>query len=101
MQINFSNWEKMVAYGLIGSTPRPLFPSSDPLFDYIGPDESRELKDMVENDIGISFDYTQCTEVYLDMLEDDSPVQRNRPALKGIWMPPIRKRSLFDRLLGR
>ena len=87
--------------GFVNSTPRPLFPSSNPLFDYISPDESRELKHQVEEDIGLSFDYAQCTKIYLDMLEDDSPVQRNRPALKGIWMPPIRKRSLFDRLLGR
>lgn len=87
--------------GFVNSTPRPLFPSSNPLFDYISPDESRELKHQVEEDIGISFDYAQCTETYLDMLEDDSPVQRNRPALNGIRMPPIRRRSLFDRLLGR
>ena len=88
-------------FGLVNSTPRPLFPSSNPLFDYISPDESRELKHQVEEDIGISFDYAQCTEIYLDMLEDDSPVQRNRPVLKGIWTPPIRRRSLLDRLLRR
>lgn len=87
--------------GFVNSTPRPLFPSSNPLFDYISPDESRKLKHQVEEDIGLSFDYAQCTEIYLDMLEDDSPVQRNRPVLKGIWTPPIRRRSLFDRLLGR
>lgn len=87
--------------GFVNSTPRPLFPSSNPLFDYISPDESRKLKHQVEEDIGLSFDYAQCTEIYLDMLEDDSPVQRNRPVLKGIWTPPVRRRSLFDRLLGR
>ena len=87
--------------GFVNSTPRPLFPSSNPLFDYISPDESRKLKHQVEEDIGISFDYTQCTEIYLDMLEDDSPVQRNKPALKGIWTPPVRRRSLLDRLLRR
>ena len=87
--------------GFVNSTPRPLFPSSNPLFDYISPDESRELKHQVEEDIGISFDYTQCTEIYFDMLEDDSPVQRNRPVLNGIWTPLIRRRSLLDRLLLR
>ncbi|MBR6213691.1 MAG: site-specific integrase [Candidatus Methanomethylophilaceae archaeon] len=87
--------------GFVNSTPRPIFPSSNPLFDYISPDESRELKHQVEEDIGISFDYTQCTEIYFDMLEDDSPFQRSKLAFKGIQTLPVRRRSLFDRLLGR
>ena len=70
--------------GLVNSTSRPLFPSSNPLFDYISPDESRELKVLVEKDIGLSFDYSHCTEIYLDMLDDDSPIQRSEPSHRDI-----------------
>lgn len=87
--------------GLVNSTPRPLFPSSNPLFDYISPDESRELKHLVEEDIGFNFDYSQCNEIYLGMLEDDSPIQRREPSHRDIWTPPLRRRSLLDRLLSR
>ncbi len=87
--------------GLVNSTPRPLFPSSNPLFDYISPDESRELKNMVEKDIGIGFDYQLCTRIYLDMLQDDSPIRRREPIRREIWIPPMRRRSFFDRILGR
>jgi hypothetical protein len=87
--------------GIVNSTPRPLFPSSNPLFDYISPDESREFKNMVEKDIGATFDYIQCTKIYLHMLKDDSPIQRSEPIHTEIRLPPMRRGSLLDRLLGR
>jgi len=85
---------------VLSSVPEPLFPSSNPLFDHIGPEESRGFKVIVEKDIGCSFDYGSCTQIYLDMLEEDSPIVKKDPIPKGLWIPPVR-RSLLDRLLGR
>ena len=85
---------------MVGSVPKPLFPSSNPLFDHIGPNEARELKDLVERDIGCSFDYASCTRIYLDMLEEDSAVQKMNPVPKEDLILSV-KRSLVDRLLGR
>ncbi len=79
---------------------RPLFPSSNPLFDYISPEESRELKRVVEKDIDCTFDYDSCSQTYLRMLEEDSSDQSSRTVPQEVWMPPV-KRSLLDRFLGR
>ena len=85
---------------MVNSVPKPLFPSSNPLFDHIGPEEARGFKIMVEKDIGCKFDYTQCNQIYLEMLDEDSPVQKKDPRPINLWTPPVR-RSPLDRIRGR
>ena len=80
--------------------PKPLFPSSNPLFDYISPEESRELKRIVEKDIGCIFDYDSCSQQFLKMLEDDSSDEPSDTTPQEVWTPPV-KRSILDRILCR
>ena len=51
---------------------QPLFPSSDPLFTFISPEESRSLKHIVERDLGTSFDYRRLQKAYGIMSSEDA-----------------------------
>lgn len=86
--------------GLVDSVPRPLFPASNPLFDHIGPDETRSFKKIVEEDICCTFDYVSCTQTYLEMLEEDSSIPKKDTIPYDSWSPPVR-RTFLDRILGR
>ena len=76
---------------------RPLFPSSNPLFDYIRPDEVRSMKKMVEEDIGSSFDYTSCTQIYKAMSNQNNHIDRPKNNGFQFYVPP--KRGILYRLL--
>ncbi len=61
---------------------RPLFPSGNPLFDFASPEDVRNMKKLVEKQIGQKFDYRICQRVYNSMKVDDEEPQapkRNTP----------------------
>jgi len=64
------------------------------------PEESRELKRIVEKDIGCMFDYDSCSQQFLRMLEDDSPDEPSDTIPQEVWTPPV-KRSILDHILCR
>ena len=51
---------------------QPLFPSKDPLFTFIGPEESRALKRIVEDDLGTPFDYRTLQKAFRMMSSEDA-----------------------------
>ena len=81
---------------LMSMSRRPLFPSSNPLFDFIGPDEVRSMKKLVEEDIGSNFDYTSCTQIYNAMRNQNNHIDRPKNNGFQFYVPP--KRGILDRI---
>jgi hypothetical protein len=78
-------------------TSSPMFPSSSPMFDYISPNEVRDLKKEVEKDIGHEFDYRICQRLYRQMLDDDGRTEVKRSPQPAIGYYPG-NRSLIGKV---
>lgn len=53
------------------TTRTPMFPSKDPLFRFIGPDDMHRLKQIVQKHIGTEFDYRICQRLFRERKSSD------------------------------
>jgi hypothetical protein len=84
---------------------QPLFPSSDPLFTFISPEESRSLKRIVEKDLGATFDYRMLQKAYRIMstvdVDPSTIVKENVSTVKDTYTDTRAFGKLKDVLFRR
>ena len=59
-------------------TRTPMFPSKDPLFRFISPDDMHRFKQIVEKNIDAGFDYRICQRLFRERETSDNPEHRDQ-----------------------
>lgn len=60
------------------TTRTPMFPSKDPLFRFISPDDMHRFKQIVEKNIDARFDYRICQRLFRERETSDNPEHRDQ-----------------------
>ena len=81
------------------TTRTPMFPSKDPLFRFIGPDDMHRLKQIVQKHIGIEFDYRICQRLFRERESSDDPEYHEQSL--GNHVPDIHYSYPKKGVLGR
>ena len=81
------------------TTRTPMFPSKDPLFRFIGPDDMHRLKQIVQKHIGIEFDYRICQRLFRERESSDDPEYHEKSL--GNHVPDIHYSYPKKGVLGR
>ncbi|MBE6522696.1 MAG: hypothetical protein E7Z62_06195 [Thermoplasmata archaeon] len=55
------------------TTRMPMFPSADPLFRFISPNDMHRYKQEVQNHVGTEFDYRICQRLFRERKVSDDP----------------------------